>query len=129
MKKLSYFMSDREANEGKVDDNLREWRDSVLAKTGNEEEKTTEHSLHCLAHVLLGFMYHGNTEFKKQHDELAVDIKLARQKSSVYARYNFDFAPTRITRMASEVLGPMPDEKSESPTNGTHTCEFLERRA
>ena len=113
MKKLSYFMSDRAANEGKADDILREWRDSVLAETGNAEEKTTVHSLHCLAHVLLGFVYHGNKEFKKQHDELAVsDIKLGREKSSVYARYQFDFAPIRVTRMASEVLGPMPDEKS-----------------
>ena len=49
----------------------------------------------------------------KKHDELAVnDIKLGREKSSVYARYQFEFAPIRVTNMASEVLGPMPDEKS-----------------
>ena len=36
MKKLSYFMSDRAANEAKADDILRGWRDTVLAEAGND---------------------------------------------------------------------------------------------
>lgn len=106
--KLSYLMSDRAKNEAKADELLRVWRDKMLAASG-EENASMVHSLHCMAHALLGFLYHAKANFTKQAAEYKMDeVKLGREKSQTWRQ---DFAPLRCVRTACDLAGPLGDEK------------------
>lgn len=112
IEKLSYFMSDRAANEKKADVLLREWRKEMLTKAGLKNV-TYVHSFHCMAHVLLGILYHAKANFYSQHKEhLSNNIKLGREKHGRFASYRYDFAPLRCVRMTCELLGPVGDQKN-----------------
>lgn len=54
LKKLAFTMSDRASNEKKATRLLDEWRDEILSQCP-DQEKTSLHHFHCMAHVLLGF--------------------------------------------------------------------------
>ncbi|XP_045169684.2 uncharacterized protein LOC123532337 [Mercenaria mercenaria] len=106
LKKLSYTMSDRAANEKKADTLLDEWRSEVLDNTDSHEQV---HHFHCMAHVLLGFHnYICGTDLKehesaitKEHGPLGRDVlpffKFWSKKGTVLER---------ALRTTSEVFGP-----------------------
>ena len=96
LEKLTYFMSDRAANEQKANELLNSWRQQMLQDSDNEVDTNTVHSFYCMAHTLLGFQYYILQEFKaqqKQYDE--EEIKLGRETLLVYNRYAKEFAPLR----------------------------------
>ena len=69
LEKLTYFMSDRAANEQKANELLNSWRQQMLQDLDNEVDTNTVHSFYCMAHTLLGFQYYILQEFKAQQKQ------------------------------------------------------------
>ncbi|XP_070174277.1 uncharacterized protein [Littorina saxatilis] len=106
LQKLSYFMSDRAANEGKADNLLRDWREKMLEDAG-EKETSYVHSFHCMAHALLGFLYHSKAFLQEQHKQYKVDeIHLGREGHQQFSNWRFEFPPQRCVRKACSLMGP-----------------------
>jgi hypothetical protein len=55
VRKLSFLMTDRAANEKLSNAQISSWRSEVLELTSNADERQVVHSFHCIVHVLLGF--------------------------------------------------------------------------
>ena len=105
LEKLSYYMSDRAANE-KSNKILNEWRDEVLASNTSENVHSAVESFHCTDHVLLGFHSSTEKELKKQQVELSPDHPLGRDSLPQFNFWRKDLAACRVVRTTSELFGP-----------------------
>ena len=109
LKKLAYFMGDRAANEGKADELLNRWRLELLQQAAGETENgniSAVHSLHCMAHALLGFVHHGNAQFQQLQTELnQQDIKLGRDQLSFFSKFLSTLKFITLVRTTSEPFG------------------------
>lgn len=110
VKKLTYVMSDRAANEKLSNKQIGEWKQELLSDCDNEEERVTVHSFYCMVHVLLGFHTYGVKNLDAVQKEVEVSgIKFGRDGQVPYRR---EVAGPRTVRITSDLLGPVPDEKN-----------------
>ena len=109
--KLSFYMSDRAANEAKADRLLTDWRDSVLDHGDNTTEPGAVHSFKCMAHVLLGFHNYSAKSLKAQEKDITeTSGKFGRSALPVFKFWKqAASAAERTVRMAAEVFGPVGD--------------------
>lgn len=106
-------MSDRATNEKLSNKMICEWREEIFIANLSPKHKTIVHGLHCMAHVLLGFMSY----CKKRLDENQKSVeeegeKFGRDASNEFRFFTREVAAFRIVRMMSELTGPIPDEKN-----------------
>ncbi|XP_064653012.1 uncharacterized protein LOC135503383 [Lineus longissimus] len=108
LKKLSYFMSDRAANEKKSNRLLNEWKQETLQ---TDEDQQTVHSFHCSVHVLLGF--HSNTvaALKPLEAEISEELGhgLGMKGKDMFKDWKSKPAVERIALSASQIFGPEGD--------------------
>ena len=110
--KLTYFMSDRAANEKLANKMIEEWRDSIL-DAQQPQNKVKVHHFFCMAHILLGFHTYGVKEVTKTQREIEADgILFGRDVNPAFTRFGREAVCQRTPRMVSEVMGPVGDEKN-----------------
>ena len=113
VEKLSFFFSDRAANEKAANRLLETWRDEQLEKASSQEKKQTIHNFYCMAHALLGFHSYGTKELEAIQKELQNGgTLLGRDKSGAYCRFGKEKVCGHVPRMVSEIVGPVGDEKN-----------------
>jgi len=109
--KLSFFMTDRAANEKKSNRQLTEWVNDEMMKA--ELPLKPVFSIHCMAHVLLAFHKYGLDSLMELQNELVMDgPKLGRDANGAFFRFGKENAAPRVVRMTSQLLGPNVDEKN-----------------
>ena len=112
LEKLSYYMSDRAANEKKSNKILNEWRDEVLSSANASQSHSQKvhfavENFHCTAHVLLGFHANSEKELKRQQIELSASQPLGRDALPQFNFWRKDLAASRVVRTTSELFGPV----------------------
>ena len=111
--KLSYFMSDRAANEKSANRLITEWRDATLEMQPNKEESMKIHSFYCMAHTLLGFHDYGSKEIEVvQRNMQNEGVFLGRDCDGAFRMWRKEPVHLRVPRHMSELAGPVGDEKS-----------------
>ncbi|XP_055956609.1 uncharacterized protein LOC130012518 [Patella vulgata] len=111
VRKLSYVMSDRAANEKLSNHQITEWKDDLLKEYDGEEDRSTIYSFYCMVHVLLGYHSYAVKHLNRIQKELEdKGIKLGRDQTVLYRR---EIAGVRTVRFISDLLGPVPDEKND----------------
>ena len=123
LEKLTYYMSDRAANEKKSNKILNEWRDEVLASNTSEKVHSAVESFHCTAHVLLGFHSGAEKELKKQQVELSSNHPLGRDSLPQFNFWRKDLAASRVVRTTSELFGPVGEHTGVRDLWESHCAE------
>lgn len=110
LKKLAFTMSDRASNEKKAARLLDEWRDEILSQCP-DQEKTSVHHFHCMAHVLLGFHRYICQDLKDFETTLcAKEGPLSRDQLPVFKFWKTKGAIVeRLLSTVSDVFGPCGD--------------------
>lgn len=124
VEKLSFYCSDRAANEKLANKKLTEWRENVLEKCGSEAAKHEVHNFYCMAHVLLGFHSYGSKELHAVQKEYEKDgVLFGRDNVPWFLRFGKEKICVRVPRIASQLCGPVGDEKSGMQDKWLAFCE------
>ena len=112
LEKLSFFMTDRAANEKLANKKLSNWRDDILKDVQTNYEKDSIHSMYCMAHVLLGFSRNVSSELSLLQTSLEEESKLGRDALPAFRFWKHSNAALRIIKAISDLVGPVGDWKN-----------------
>ena len=107
LSKLSYFMTDRAANEKLSNLNLIKWIREEL-----KDDAQPVHALYCMARVLGFHTYSSESLFALQKEvESKDETKLGRDANPLFKFFRSENVAVRLIRMTSQIFGPNGDEK------------------
>ena len=111
LQKLSFYMSDRAANEKKSNVLLDEWRSEMLSNFPNGKEPQVVHHFFCMLHTLLGFHKNSVNLLKKRQFMFVAEFgrSLGRDDLEQFSDFREEFVAERTVRMVSETFGPVGD--------------------